>query len=1118
MPLNKVVHELKGLGFDVTTNKLEYKLKEWNIRKNISKTTWSCIDHHINKRKREGKESEVVHCGKRVKRETVIKETNRHRDMTIFARLTASRQPTPPLPPDAEIVICTPPSLSMEFAPWPKTLPWLQFQTDTIRMIIANPVFGTENKRKFLSTTFGAIIPNLYGPGKDISYIGVSKLASMMGISMPESYPQEHIQRAYHLLKGPSADSMHECLALAIFNISNCMTNFDDVRTWDATIAILNCYGLMNIDMKKMRLKSITIDGFLNNLFSTMVQMLYFHERTNGNRAHRMLRWLLASGQDPNTLLTIWVEETLMITTALQVAVRLQILDFVEYLLGAGANVNLVPTKSNIRYVDSQSALELALDNNPSDAREQIIKLLLHHNASTNKIQALHLAVKYRHRNLVKELVERGADLCVAVPSQKAFLYEETALTIAARRGFAITEFVLNLIKLRYQFEPATNFVTADMLIAAAAKGDTDTFRLLWNYSDGTFTNCNGVTPLHAAARYGHFAMCQLLMPLYYRTRKSEIVSELTPLQLASYATRILAVRSFISAGEDVNEIAKYWHSITPKIARKFDIRFSVISKIQNLSPLNMALGNDAYSVSSMSCAAVLIKSGARLQGREVTLSVSHFHHELLAAALDAGADPNQRNGGLSALQHALDAPGSDTDSERRRDTVLLLLQRGAKLLGGELLSAAKRKMWDIVDILRMKGANFQDTDSHGTTVLEALILTEQTARAEWLLRTESCYDAGALCAAIQTRNHPLIQQLLLHRPTPPLPDELEVTALGLAAGLGEMDVLRRLLMNPPSAKLGLLPGCIEMGKYPSLDESYQGRKGCSIRGSPLSLAAGCITPREFQAILELRGHGFEVDKLTWVEIARKGNLALAQALLDNNRKDNIWNEAHSRYRLPNPLTIAMKHRNKELVVLFSAIGVSVNQSALPFELDRSPIQEAAEQGDMEIVEWLVDAGANIDAPPARRRGGTALQLAAAKGHIGLVKYLIDLGADVNASPAEYEGRTALEGAAEHGRLDTLSLLLSSGALITEASRRQYVRAVKLATSEGRHAAVRLLKEFGNWTAKDQQELDACIIGDGDDHDGYDDETGYTDELDDDSNVSDIDWISEAVSDDEMDE
>ncbi|KAK1566201.1 ankyrin repeat protein, partial [Colletotrichum navitas] len=140
---------------------------------------------------------------------------------------------------------------------------------------------------------------------------------------------------------------------------------------------------------------------------------------------------------------------------------------------------------------------------------------------------------------------------------------------------------------------------------------------------------------------------------------------------------------------------------------------------------------------------------------------------------------------------------------------------------------------------------------------------------------------------------------------------------------------------------------------------------------------------------------------------------------------------------------------------------------------ERSPIQVAAEQGDIALFEMLLRLGADINEPPITNHGGlTALQAASIKGYFGLVSKILDLHADPNAPGAEIEGRTALEGAAEHGRLDVVQLLLNSGVQTCGDGRRRYVRAIEFARREGHHAVVTLLKSHRPWTEADQEVLE----------------------------------------------
>lgn len=63
------------------------------------------------------------------------------------------------------------------------------------------------------------------------------------------------------------------------------------------------------------------------------------------------------------------------------------------------------------------------------------------------------------------------------------------------------------------------------------------------------------------------------------------------------------------------------------------------------------------------------------------------------------------------------------------------------------------------------------------------------------------------------------------------------------------------------------------------------------------------------------------------------------------------------------------------------------------------------------------------------------------KQHADLVQLLLDNGADVNAPAASIHGRTALEGAVERSRLDILQLLLNAGVESNVHRDEQYRRA-----------------------------------------------------------------------------
>lgn len=111
-----------------------------------------------------------------------------------------------------------------------------------------------------------------------------------------------------------------------------------------------------------------------------------------------------------------------------------------------------------------------------------------------------------------------------------------------------------------------------------------------------------------------------------------------------------------------------------------------------------------------------------------------------------------------------------------------------------------------------------------------------------------------------------------------------------------------------------------------------------------------------------------------------------------------------------------------DVVKLFVAAGWSVDKA--DDDHGSTPLHKAAVEGHLSVVEFLVGAGADLEARDGE--GNTALYLAAWHGHLAVVKYLVGLGVDVNAT--RNSGLTALHGAAWHGSLAVVQFLLGAGA------------------------------------------------------------------------------------------
>ncbi|KAI0411395.1 ankyrin repeat-containing domain protein [Xylaria grammica] len=1040
MSLKEVHNKLKEQGLDATTHQIETKTKKWKFQKKIGKETWIPIDHHITKRKRDGKESEVILSGKRIKPETVRRETDRYGDRSTLARIALELDSSLPPLTDWQVAVCTPQPITMEFE-WPITLPWLKFSSRELPMILKVCKPSTlESRNAALSDLVSAILPKALRT--EMAHIGVSNLAAIIGRSMPETYSQENLQRAQNILSGSADDFAREYVSMVIHNVSNNLLDLKEDSQWEQTMRVLEGCGIFRLDVDLGKDRSPTIDGFVEKLFDASIIRCWStrYHLPGGSRAETAVKWLVRLGYCPKTAV-----ETLFFGTDLRdfwdipLHTQQSVLDLTKCLLNAGAS-------TDIKGRGSLVILEIVLCRRwSSDIVFNLAELLFKHSASGNVNRALHSAIRRKEKNLVEMIIQHEGDLTAGLePLYESPLHKDTALTVAASTGLQQTRHILDLLSSRYPSIPVTTFITPDVLIAAAAEGYDDIIYYLYSISHTIKANEYGITPLHMAARCGHLSTCQVLLPLQDASN-IRATTNFSPFQAACYGGHGDVVEFFIMNGADVDAAPRFDSDVEElRFQNRFDMNLYPSGKgpldvlLRNLGPVSRIDAGVSHS-DALCCAAILIRAGAKLVGEELSTAAAFCHLELLASSIAAGANPNESDRtGKTPIQFALQGPSNRSD--RLYSVVSQLLSKGAQLLGGEVDIALYLGQWEVTALLIEYGGKMTKTACKEE--LENAILVRDNVRAARMFDIDpSIYSAGALYAAIVMGNNSLIQSLILNRPADKREDPFEITAIAAAAISGNLVLLQELLTYPPSCHTGPLPlrkGGESIGHcvvYSLVEDIQRGQywrwSGLDSRnihheflwGSPLALVAISMRSDALEACSQLLGSDFRADELTWVVAASFNNTTFVQTLLDHNQHGDY---SYRDFKGWSPLACAIGHRNKDMINLLLTAGVNVNGRA-PYVGE--PLAAAVTTGDLDFVRYLIQAGASVNANDGSSQFPSLLQIAVDKSRLDIVRCLIQAGADVDANYKHYlYNRSPLQAAVGGGKTDIVHCLVEAGA------------------------------------------------------------------------------------------
>lgn len=218
------------------------------------------------------------------------------------------------------------------------------------------------------------------------------------------------------------------------------------------------------------------------------------------------------------------------------------------------------------------------------------------------------------------------------------------------------------------------------------------------------------------------------------------------------------------------------------------------------------------------------------------------------------------------------------------------------------------------------------------------------------------------------------------------------------------------------------------------------------------------------QFIDDLLASGADLNQLNsdgespLVAACARGSLEVVRKLLRSGASSSSGNErqrSSKSRKSRSPLGIAVKRGNRAIVEELIHQGADVNERSVEYG---TALQMACDKDmkylDYDLIDLLLNHGADVNAPAAYKDELTALQFAASHGAIKLALILLDQGADVDApcypdEPPRCNAPkgTALEFAAAAGRLDMVKLLLN--AHTAQGKPPNWQSAVKLAEEGG---------------------------------------------------------------------
>ncbi|XP_044737008.1 ankyrin-3-like isoform X2 [Chrysoperla carnea] len=709
--------------------------------------------------------------------------------------------------------------------------------------------------------------------------------------------------------------------------------------------------------------------------------------------------------------------------------------------------------------------------------------------SNANGLNALHLAAKEGHTDVVLELIRRGAVVDAATKKGNTALHiaclagQEEIVRILVQNGAAIN------VQSQNGFSP--------LYMAAQENHDGCVKYLLSKGANQTLATEDGFTPLAVAMQQGHEKVVAVLLEhdtrgkvrlpaLHIAAKKDDIKaaalllqnnqnpdvtskSGFTPLHIAAHYGNDNVAKLLHEKGADVNFAAK--HNITPlHVASKWGKVSMVMLLIEKganieaqtrdgLTPLHCAARSGHEQVCD-----ILADKGASLNSKTknglapLHMAAQGDHAEAARSLLRRGAPVDDVTVDYLTPLHVASHCG------HVRVARLLLDKKAhadARALNGftPLHIACKKNRIKIVELLLKYGASISATTESGLTPLHVASFMGCMNIVIYLLQHDASPDVHTvrgetpLHLAARANQTDIIRILLRNGASVDAKAREQQTPLHVACRLGNADIVLLLLQH------GAQHDAVTSDMY-----------------TPLHIAAKEGKEEVSQLLLENGASITATTKkgFTPLHIAAKyGQLNIAKRIIDsctarnnNNKNDEISEKSLIENQLKSkeiidaaarngvtPLHVAAHYNSQPIAQLLLENGASPQAVA---RNGHTPLHIAAKKNQMDIAALLLEhkTAANAES----KAGFTPLHLSAQEGHTEMTQLLIENSANIDH--AAKNGLTPLHLAAQYDRYQVAKILLDHGANSNSTTKTGYTP-LHVASHYGNANIVKLLLENG---------------------------------------------------------